>query len=81
MAADPRETIRGILRGPWVDEAVREFRRPRRDFKGRRQPFLVRLPDPLAEQLRDVAARAGLSLSETLAVIVWAYLHRSEPRV
>jgi hypothetical protein len=71
-----RALLRAILRDPWVEEAERELRSRRRDWKGPRQAIMVRLPDPLAEELRTLAARASLSLSETVGAMVLAFLHR-----
>jgi hypothetical protein len=70
--------LRSITRDPWVEEAAREISKPRRhDWKGKRQEIMVRLPEHLAEALRDVAGTADLSLSETAGFMIWAYLSRS----
>jgi hypothetical protein len=79
---DPRlDALRAISRSAWVEEATQELRRPRRDWKGPRHPVMVRLPQQLADDLADLAGAAGLSLSETVGVMVWAYLRRSGRRV
>ena len=77
--ADPN-TLRKIVRGPWVSDIPPEVvgikARKRRDYKGERRALTVRLPASLAEELEDLARRAGLSNSELVSLLVYTYLHR-----
>jgi hypothetical protein len=78
--ADP-DPIRKIVRGPWVGDLPPEIvghkaRKARKDYKGPRRALTVRLPSSLAEELEDLARRAGLKNSELIALIVYTYLHR-----
>lgn len=77
--ADP-DTVRKIVRGGWVGDIPPEIvgpkARKRRDYKGDRRALTVRLPATLAEELEDLARRAGLSNSELVALLVYTYLHR-----
>jgi hypothetical protein len=78
-----REAVGKIVRGPWVGdlppEIVGHKARKRRDFKGPRRALTVRLPVALAEELEDLARRAGLKNSELIALIVYTYFHRQRP--
>jgi hypothetical protein len=80
--ADP-EAVKRVLRGPWPaalpPEIVGHKARKRRDYKGPRRALTVRLPVALAEELEDLARRAGLKNSELIALIVYTYLHRQGP--
>lgn len=53
-------------------------RRPQ--WRGERQAVLVRLSCSLAHQLRNEAARQGLSVSETAAMMIGQSLAASEAR-
>jgi hypothetical protein len=79
--ADRFDAARNIVRGPWVGDLPpeivgRKARKARKDYKGPRRALTVRLPSSLAEELEDLARRAGLKNSELIALIVYTYLHR-----
>jgi hypothetical protein len=75
-----REAIAKIVRGPWAGdlppEIVGHRARKRRDYKGPRRAVTVRLPAALAEELEDLARRAGLSKSELIALLAYTYFRR-----
>lgn len=75
-----RDAVTKIIRGPWVGdlapEVVGRKARKRRDYRGARRALTVRLPASLAEELENLARRAGLSNSELVALLVYTYLHR-----
>jgi hypothetical protein len=78
---DRVDAARNIVRGPWVGDLPPEIvghkaRKARKDYKGPRRALTVRLPAPLAEELEDLARRAGLKNSELIGLIVYTYLHR-----
>jgi hypothetical protein len=78
--ADP-DAVRKIIRGPWVSDIPPEIvgtkaRKRRKDSKGSRRALTVRLPVALADQVEDLARRAGLSNSELIGLLVFTYLHR-----
>jgi hypothetical protein len=79
VTPDRLDLLRDVVRGPWPADLPPELlpRKRRRDYKGRRRPIMVRLPEPLAEALTDLASRAGLSVSEVAGLIVYSYLNRS----
>jgi hypothetical protein len=78
IVADPRrEAIRSILRDPWPEDAHPDtLRKKRRDYRGPRKPIMLRLPDPLAERVDDLAGRSGLSVNELMSLITYAYFDR-----
>jgi hypothetical protein len=67
--------VRSILRDDWVADVVP--RKKRSDYRGPRKPVMLRLPEPLAEQLQNIAERCDMSTNDLLGVIVFAYLRRS----
>jgi len=81
--ADRFATVHEALERGDVDLAAElelAQRQRRSDFKGPRDLMVTRLPTELAERVKDLAERAGMSYSETLALIVHKFFSESRPR-
>jgi len=78
MAERAVALARSITTEEWAEDAAYHVRRRRRsDWQGRRPAFTVRLPEPLAEQLRELSATSGLSASEIIGLLLWSYLRHT----